>query len=336
MPAARVGQLFILGFRGQTIPQWLRDFAARFDLGGVILFDYNCQTKSFENNIASPAQLKKLCADLHALPSKPLIFVDQEGGRVRRLKENLGFAPLPSQQNFPSLPAAEQKAIVERSFAELKSLGFHYDLAPVIDLNTNPKNPDIGAVERSYSVDPAEVRRCFELVNNIALKHKLGLCLKHFPGLGGATVNSHLELTDLTGTVSNEQLELFYSLGKKVSGASVLVSHGIIQDWERDTPVSMSKVGIAKLRERLPDALLISDDLQMQGLQRRYPTSTACAIGIKAGLDMLCIGNNLMPEDESLLLYAESLQKNLTKDSVLQERVNASFTRVSRVKQKII
>ena len=91
-----IGELFILGFFGKTVPSWLKEFAGRYGLGGVILFDYSCQTREYDNNIDSPEQLRALCAEIAALPSAPMVFIDQEGGLVRRLKEGRGLAPLPS------------------------------------------------------------------------------------------------------------------------------------------------------------------------------------------------------------------------------------------------
>src|SRR5688572_3075059 len=100
---AKVGELFMLGFVGPTLPSWLRDFEARFGLGGVILFDYDYQAKTYENNVRSVEQVRELNAQIAALPSRPLVFVDQEGGKVRRLKDKLGFAPLPSQKELAKL-----------------------------------------------------------------------------------------------------------------------------------------------------------------------------------------------------------------------------------------
>ena len=89
----RVGELFILGFNGKSIPPWLREFERRFGLGGAILFDYDCKSRKYENNIYSPGQVTELCLEISNLPSRSLLFVDQEGGKVRRLKDGLGFAP---------------------------------------------------------------------------------------------------------------------------------------------------------------------------------------------------------------------------------------------------
>lgn len=330
----QIGFCFLLGFRGTAIPPWLEQFAGTYGLGGVILFDFNCQTKTYDNNIRSPEQVRELCAEISALPSAPLLFIDQEGGRVRRLKDTTGFAPLPSQQTFNRLPPEEKRRLVGDSFRELARLGFHYNLAPVIDLNVNPLNPDIGAVERSYSADPAEIRDNVRILDAAAKAAGIGLSLKHFPGLGGATVNSHRELTDLSNTISEEQLELFYRLGETVSGNSIVVSHGIVRQWEEGLPASMSPIAIAKIRQRLPHALLISDDLHMQGLQQKYQTGPACSMGLRAGLDMLCIGNNLLPEDEMILSYADAICRQMRTDSFLAHQVRLACARVTEAKAR--
>lgn len=331
--SSRIGELFILGFRGKTIPSWVSEFSERYGLGGVILFDYNCQTKEYENNIDSPEQVKGLCREISSLSSSPLICIDQEGGKVRRLKEQKGFRPLPSAKAFALLEAPEKEKILRASFSEMRKLGIHWNLAPVIDLDTNPKNPGIGAIERSFSEDPTEVRENVHLMSSVAKSVGLGLCLKHYPGLGGATVDSHLDFTDLTGTVSQEQLDLFYELGKVVFGQAVLVSHGVHREWDPDLPASISRPTLNRLRGKLPEALLLSDDLQMQGLQKIMSTFEACEQGLRAGLDMLCIGNNLMAEDEKLLEVAARLETLVSSDSELSDKVGASIQRVHARKE---
>ncbi len=331
----RVGELFVLGFRGLEIPSWLVEFEREHGLGGVILFDYNCQTRAYENNIQSPEQVRSLCRKLSQLESHPLLLIDQEGGKVRRLKEKLGFAPLPSAKAFAELDPAERKRLATASLRELRDLGFHFDLAPVVDLDINPANPDLGAVERSFSADPAVVRECARVFADAARAAGLGLCLKHFPGIGGATVNSHEELTDLSGLVPDEQLALFYELGLAVPGGAVLVSHGILREWDPRYPVSMSPAGIRRLREKLPEALLLADDLQMQGLQKTLPSREASAQGIRAGLDLILIGNNLMAEDGFCLDYARHLATSASTDASLEKRCRESIDRVQRVKREL-
>src|SRR3979411_3194109 len=164
----QIGELFILGFFGKILPPWLKEFAARYGLGGVILFDYSCQTRKYDNNIESPEQVRALCAEISALPSAPMVFIDQEGGLVRRLKEARGFAPLPSAKDFNDLAQQEKRKILATSFGELRALGIRQNFAPVIDVDYNPDNPNIGKVKRAYSARIREVEENALLMSEAA------------------------------------------------------------------------------------------------------------------------------------------------------------------------
>src|SRR4029078_7316279 len=226
--------------------------------------------------------------------SAPMVFIDQEGGLVRRLKESRGFAPLPSAREFNRLASDEKREILTAGFAEMRRLGIHYDFAPVIDVDYNPDNPNIGRIKRSYSADMAEVEANALLASEVARVQRIGLCLKHFPGIGGAVVGSHLAFMDISDSLRAEQEELFYSLAPKMFGDAVLVSHAIVAQWDPKNPMTLSAAGLSGLRARLLDTLLISDDLQMQGLQQALGTREASFQSLQARMDMLCIGNNLL------------------------------------------
>lgn len=323
-----IGELFLLGFFGKTVPEWLKQFAARYGLGGVILFDYSCRTREYDNNIESPAQVRDLCAEIAALPSGPMVFIDQEGGLVRRLKESRGFAPLPSAREFNHLAPDEKRAILTASFAELRRLGIRYDFAPVIDVDYNPDNPNIGKIERSYSADIVEVEANALLAGEVARVQRVGLCLKHFPGIGGARVDSHQEFMDISDALRDEQEELFYSLAPRMFGDAVLVSHAIVRQWDRDLPVTLSPAGIGRLRQRLPNTLLITDDLQMQGLQTALGTREASLQSLKAGMDMLCIGNNLFDQEQEMAGIAEYVEQSLRSKALSGSAIAKSIARV--------
>ena len=329
-----IGELFILGFRGFFIPQWLSDFAGRYGLGGVILFDYDFVLQRYERNVISPHQVRSLCREVAALPSRPMVFIDQEGGKVRRLKEEHGFAPLPSAGAFARFSKAEQAHLAETSFAELRQLGVSYNLAPVIDLNFNPSNSDIGAVERSFSSELEAVRENVEIFSRAAETSGIGLCLKHYPGVGSASVNSHDTLTDLSGTIKDSQLALFYDLAPNLPGEAVLVSHGIVDEWDPGVPVSVSGAALEALREKLPNVLLISDDLQMEGLQKTMGTSEACLRGLRGGLDMVVIGNNLKDQAHHVGTFAEMLIRALNTDIVLISRAQQALKRIRERKSR--
>ena len=327
-----VGELFILGFFGKTIPAWLEEFARRYGLGGVILFDYSCQTREYDNNIESPEQLQRLCAEISALPSSPMVFIDQEGGLVRRLKESRGFAPLPSAKEFNHLAPDQKHAVLSASFAEMRRLGIHYDFAPVIDVDYNPDNPNIGKINRSYSADIVAVQANALLASEVARAQRIGLCLKHFPGIGGAVVDSHQEFMDISDSLRVEQEELFYSLAPKMFGDTVLVSHAIVRQWDGDNPMTLSAAGLGRLRARLPDTLLISDDMQMQGLQKALGTREAGLQSLKAGMDMLCIGNNLFDQEQEMAGIAEYIGESLRNGTLSGAAIGKSIARVGQRK----
>ncbi len=331
-PAMPVGELFILGFFGKTIPQWLREFAGRYGLGGVILFDYSCQTQKYDNNIESPEQVRRLCAEISSLPSRPMIFIDQEGGLVRRLKESRGFKPLPSAKEFNHLAPREKREILAASFAEMRRLGIHYDFAPVIDVDYNPENPNIGRIKRSYSADIAEVEANALLASEVAREAGIGLCCKHFPGIGGALVDSHQEFMDISDSLRAEQEDLFYALAPKMFGDAVLVSHAIVRQWDPDNPLTLSAVGLGRLRRRLPDTLLVTDDMQMQGLQKALGTRQASLRSLQAGMDMLCIGNNLFDQEQEMAAIAQSIAQSVDDGTLAGSALGESIERVIRRK----
>ena len=328
----RIGELFILGFFGKTIPAWLKQFAARYGLGGVILFDYSCRTQQYDNNIESPEQVQRLCAEIAALPSTPMVFIDQEGGLVRRLKESRSFAPLPSAKEFNHLAPDHKRAILTASFAEMRRLGIHYDFAPVIDVDYNPDNPNIGRIKRSFSADIAEVEANALLASEVARAQRIGLCLKHFPGIGGAVVDSHQEFMDISDALRDEQEELFYSLAPKMFGDAVLISHAIVRQWDPDRPMTLSRAGLGRLRQRLSDTLLVTDDMQMQGLQKALGTREASLQSLKAGIDMLCIGNNLFDQEQEMAAIAEYVEQRLRDKTLSGSAIEKSIARVAKRK----
>jgi len=323
----RVGERFVLGFTGTTIPAWLAQFEHEHGLGGVVLFDRDLLNGARPSNIESPVQLTSLCRAIHALPSRPLVFIDQEGGLVRRLQPERGFRELPSAEALARLPHAEARAVVAASVEEMKGLGIDFDLAPVVDLNSNPENPNIGRVGRSFSADPNEVRRCVALFDEAARRVGLGLCLKHYPGLGGAVTDSHQDRTELTVRLS--ELELFTELCPVTSGSTILLSHGFVRAWDPLWPVSLSAHAVNPLRSAVSNGLFITDDLQMGGLRHLGSTVDVSLRALEAGVDMVCIGNQLVVEEEACMTAARLAREQVKSHVKWQATCRASQERVA-------
>lgn len=331
-----IGELFILGFHGKAIPGWMREFAACFGLGGVILFDYSVRTRQYDNNIESPEQVRALCAEIARLPSSPLVFVDQEGGLVRRLKDSRGFAPLPSAKDFNSLPQDEKRKLLAASLHEMRALGIGYNFAPVVDVDYNPDNPNIGRIKRSFSADIGEVEANALLMSEVAREAGVGLCLKHYPGIGAAKVDSHQDFMDISDTLRPEQEALFHSLAPKMFGDAVLVSHAIVRQWDANNPATLSPATIGRLRAGLPETLLVTDDMQMQGLQKALGTRAACLQSLRAGIDLLCIGNNLLDQEAEMAGIAEAVEQAVHKAALDSSAVEKSVARVRKRKQLLV
>ncbi|MGN1290491.1 MAG: glycoside hydrolase family 3 N-terminal domain-containing protein, partial [Bradyrhizobium sp.] len=218
------------------------------------------------------------------------------------------------------------------SYDELRRLGIRYNFAPVIDVDYNSDNPNIGRIKRSYSSDLGEVEANARLVDAAARQAGVGLCLKHYPGIGGAHVDSHLEFMDISDALRPEQEELFYALAPDTFGDAVLVSHAIVRQWDPQHPMTLSPAGIGRLRHRLPETLLITDDMQMQGLQKALGTSAASLQAIAAGMDMICIGNNLFDQEQAMAGIAATVAGAVQDGSLDQTAVRRSIARVQKRK----
>jgi len=251
---------------------------------------------------------------------------------VRRLKETRGFSPLPSARDFNRLAAAEKRSILTASLDELRALGIRFNFAPVIDVDANPDNPSIGRIKRSFSSDIGEVEANALLMSEIACAARIGLCLKHYPGIGGASVDSHQDFMDISDALSADQEELFYALAPKMFGDAVLVSHAIVRQWDRDNPATLSPVAIGRLRARLPQTLLITDDMQMQGLQKALGTRAASLRSLAAGIDMLCIGNNLFDQEAEMVGIAVAVERGLRDEALDSAAIAGSIDRVRKRK----
>lgn len=251
---------------------------------------------------------------------------------MRRLKDSCGFQPLPSAKEFNLLARAEKQAVLAASYGELRRLGIRYNFAPVIDVDYNPDNPNIGRIKRSYSPDTGEVEANARLVDAAARQAGVGLCLKHFPGIGGANVDSHLEFMDISDALRPEQEELFYTLAPRTYGDAVLVSHAIVRQWDAQHPMTLSSAGLGRLRRRLPETLLITDDMQMQGLQKALGTSAASLQSIAAGMDMICIGNNLFDQEQEMAGIAAAVAGAVQDGALDRTAVQRSIARVRKRK----
>ena len=331
-----IGSMLMLGFRGADLPQGDAFLALvrAGHVGHIILFDRDVTTGG-ERNIISPQQVRRLTATLRsASPCPMFIAVDQEGGRVRRLKPQRGFADLPSAQNMGAASPEKTRAIARQLGVELASLGISVDLAPVADVNSNPANPAIGALERSFSPNPALVPPHALAFGQGQAQSGIIPALKHFPGQGGAQKDSHLGLTDITRSW-NAKTDLAPYAQAFAQGwpGMVMLGHLYHKGLDPQYPATLSRAVVADLlRGRMGwRGVIISDDMQMKAITDHYGMEQAMLLAVNAGVDILLFGNNLY-WDETLPRKAfETLRGLVESGRISRQRIMESWLRITNL-----
>jgi beta-N-acetylhexosaminidase len=334
----KIGQMLLVGFRGLTVEESASIVADIRDhnLGGVLLFDYDTPTAKPVRNVASPEQLTTLVSGLQAAAAMPLIVaIDEEGGRVARLDQRHGFPPTVSEQamgEHTDLAFTRQEA--GRMATTLRAVGVNLNLAPVVDLNVNPSNPIIGSLGRSFSADPTVVTEQGGAF--IDAHHEIGVActLKHFPGHGSSTGDTHLGVVDVTTTWSEVELEPFQRLIVTGRVDAVLTAHVFNSTLDPDYPATLSEATITGiLRQRLAyDGLVLSDDMQMGAIRDAFGYEDAVRLAINAGVDVLTIANQQLFEEGIVGRTIDLVERLVGEGRISEERIDASYRRIAAVK----
>ena len=335
----KIGQMLMIGFKGLEVDRKhpIVDDILERHIGSVVLFDYDVPNKSPVRNVASFSQLKELVSELQSFSRIPLfVAVDYEGGRVSRLKEKFDFPATYSAAYFGEkndLSLTFQHA--ERMAKLLHSIGINLNLAPVVDLNTNPNNPIIGKLERSYSKDPQRVAAHAEQFIAASHKHGVFCTLKHFPGHGSSTNDSHLGMVDITETWIDAELFPYSRLIRLKKVDAIMTAHVFNGNLDPRYPATLSnRIITGLLRGKLDyDGVVISDDMQMDAIAEEYGLESAVYHTVEAGVDILAFANN-STFDESIALKAAELIKKLVKDERISlERIDKSYDRIMKLKR---
>ena len=338
----KIGQMIMVGFRGFTADndsQIADDI--RNGVGGVILFDRDVALNSSERNIKSPEQVSLLNSQLQGYAEKIPLFisVDQEGGKICRLKESYGFPAVPSAEYLGSM---DNETITRDAGSVLastvKSAGFNMNFAPVVDLMVNPDSPAIGKLNRSFSEDPVVVARNAGWIIDEHQKAGIITAIKHFPGHGSAMADSHAGFTDVTDTWSEEELIPYQILIDEGVPDMVMTAHIYNRNLDPDYPATLSEKTITGvLRDRLDyDGVVITDAMDMGAIADNYGMKEALNLSINAGCDIILFANNIV-YDENIAENATGLIKELVQDGEIpEERINESYERIVRLKMKYL
>jgi len=337
-----IGQMLMVGFRGTELHEGepFLEVVRDLNLGGVVLFDYDVPSRSPVRNISSSLQLSRLTTQLQSAARVPLLIAtDQEGGKVARLKQKHGF---PATLSAAELGLRDDESLTRSSAREigntLVELGINLNFAPVLDLASNPENPIIAALERSYGPDSDQVVRHGRWT--IEEFHKKGLlsAVKHFPGHGSSRDDSHLGLPDVTLQWNPGELEPFRRLIQEELPDLVMTAHLYNASWDPEYPATLSrKVVDTLLRQDLGfGGVIISDDMQMGAIVENYTLEKAIQRAVEAGIDILLFANN-SSYDPEIASRAFKILRDLVARGVLSpDRIQASYLRISKLKEKLI
>jgi beta-N-acetylhexosaminidase len=330
MPSAlrqQIGQLLIAGFDGHTLPVELKSIAREFGLGGVIVFS---------RNIAEPEQIAELCFEAARLvPDLPLwVSIDQEGGRVARLKSPFTEWP-PMATIGRSGDVALAGRFARALAAELRAVGITLDYAPVLDVHTNPNNPVIG--DRALSDKAEEVATFGAAIVQGLQAEGVAACGKHFPGHGDTSSDSHLELPLVehpSERLRGVELKPFRA-AIDANVAALMTAHVFMPALDEARPATLSnRIVSGLLREELRfEGVILSDDLEMKAIANTYAVPAAAVLAVEAGCDgvLICSGDHDLQASalEALIHAVEDERLRLT-------RVEDALTRHRRAKERFL
>lgn len=322
----KIGQMFIVGFEGYEADSKIKDLIEKRYVGGVIFFDRNI------NSSNSLLQLMNSLKDFNKNNKAPLFMsIDEEGGRVSRLPKEI--------KRFPSSMSIGKTGDSNISFQvgeitgeKLKAFGFNMDFAPVLDIYSNSKNKVIG--DRAFGVEPERVKK-FGVATMKGLSEQGVIpVIKHFPGHGDTTEDSHLKLPvvyhDYTRLESFELIPFKYAIEQGAD--AIMIAHILLPMIDKDYPASISKNIITDLlRNKLNfNGVVITDDMEMQAIAKNYTIEDAALKSVKAGSDIILICKNY----ENSIKAIDKIKLSVKKNEILEERIDESVYRILELKSR--
>ena len=335
------GSVVMVGFRGLTAGSnsSIHDMICENHFAGVILFDEHVPTSEHDRNMTSPEQLRALTAELQAASGRPLLIaIDQEGGQVARLNPQNGFAQFPSHAEMgEKFEPAETQLTASHIAKALAEVGVNVNFAPVVDLNINPRNPIIGAQGRSFSDDPTAVTDHARSFIAGHREHGVATAIKHFPGHGSSTADTHLSAVDVTESFQDSELAPYRCLINEGVVDMVMVGHLQHRGFDPELPASLSaKMIDGLLRHEMGfDGVVVTDCLDMAAAEEHYSLQKRVTLALNAGVDLLLFGNNLVYDPDRPTQVVDAVVAAVRAGDVFEECLREHGDRIERLRQSV-
>jgi beta-N-acetylhexosaminidase len=330
----KIGQMIMIGFPGTTPDPDVINAIKAGKIGSVIFFEKNIpKTNSF-------AGLKKITWTYQEAALIPLLIgIDQEGGKVNRLKEKYGFTRSVSAAYIGKMQSLDTaRFYADATAATLAGLGFNVNFAPCVDLAINSENTAIVKPERAYSKNPDSVVYFAKEVIRQHRKHNILTSPKHFPGHGSSTADTHFGIADVTETWSDIELKPYKDLLSSNFADAIMTSHIVNKRLDpAGLPGTLSRRVIdSLLRDKMGfKGLVFTDDMQMHAITKHFGLEEAIRLAILAGVDIMCFSNNIQGSEERTADKVHRIILEYVKTGTISaERINQSYKRIIAVKKK--
>ncbi|MBS1505115.1 MAG: glycoside hydrolase family 3 protein [Bacteroidetes bacterium] len=332
----KIGQMILIGMPKAEVDSAVLDEVKRGKVGSLIYFEKNIPQTSH-----AFAAFKKMSWTYQKAASIPLfICIDQEGGKVNRLKEKYGFTRSISAASIGKFKSLDSvRFYAEATAATLAGLGINVNFAPCVDLAVNPTNPVIVRPERSYSANEDTVALYAKEVVKQHRRFGIVTSLKHFPGHGSSKDDTHLGLADVTNTWSSRELKPYQLLIDSGYVDGVMTSHIVNKNLDHKAlPGTLSKTILdSLLRKRLGfNGVVFTDDMQMKAIANNYGLEEAIKLAVNAGVDIMCFSNNISGVENRTVDKVLSVIKGyVATGEISRARIDESYKRIMKLKKII-
>jgi beta-N-acetylhexosaminidase len=332
----KIGQMILIGMPKAEVDSSVLEEVKSGKVGSLIYFEKNIPKSS-----SAFASFKKMSWTYQKAAPIPLfICIDQEGGKVNRLKEKYGFTRSISAASIGKFKSLDSvRFYADATAATLAGLGINVNFAPCVDVAINPTNPVIVKLERSYSASEDTVTIYAKEVVKQHRKYGIVTALKHFPGHGSSKADTHLGLADVTNTWDSRELKPYKSLIDSGYVDGVMTSHIVNKNLDHKAlPGTLSKSILDSiLRKKLGfNGVVFSDDMQMKAIASNYGLEDAIKLAVNAGVDIMCFSNNIQGVEERTVDKVHGIiKKFVASGEIPKSRIDQAFKRIMTLKYSI-
>jgi beta-N-acetylhexosaminidase len=332
----KIGQMILVGYPGTEVDPATLDAVRAGKVGAIILFEKNVPKTA---NAFAP--LKKVIWTYKKAATIPLLVcIDQEGGRVNRLKEKYGFPRSITADATGKSQSRDTVAFYAESIASnLAGLGFNVNFAPTVDVAVNPDNPVIVKAGRSFSANPDSVVWFAREYIKAHRRYGVITSLKHFPGHGSSKDDTHFGIADVTKYWQPYELMPYRTLLREGYVDAVMSSHIVNKTLDPSgRPGTLShRILDSLLRKEIGfNGVVFSDDMHMHAITKYYSLEESIRLAVNGGIDIMCFSGNIPGSDERIADKIHSTLRALVdKGDISSERVEQSYRRIMALKARL-